>query len=79
MRIELNSDAVDDLLKSHEVQEELERRARRIADHAGAGMEVEVSIGATRARATVRTGTYEAMAAEARDRALTSALDAGRG
>lgn len=79
MRIELNSDAIDDLLKSDEVQEELERRARLIADHAGPGMEVEVSVGATRARATVRTGTAEARLAEARDRRLTFALDAGRG
>ncbi len=79
MRIELNSDAIDALLKSDEVQAELERRARLIADVAGPGMEAEVTVGATRARATVRTGTPEAMLAEARERRLTYALDAGRG
>jgi hypothetical protein len=79
VKIELNSDAIDELLKSDEVQDELERRARLIAEHAGPGMEVEVTVGATRARASVRTGTVEAKLAEARDRALTTALDAGRG
>jgi len=79
VRIELNSDAIDELLKSDEVQEELERRGRLIAEAAGPGMEVEVTVGATRARASVRTGTPEAKLAEARDRALTGALDAGRG
>lgn len=78
MRIDLNGPAIDELLKSQEVQDDLERRGRAIAEQAGQGMEVEVTVGATRARASIRTGTTEARIAEATDRTLTSALDAGR-
>lgn len=66
------------LLRSPEVRADLEARARRIAAAAGPGMEVDVEVGAKRARASVRTATYEAMRAEATDRALSRALDAGR-
>lgn len=79
MKIDLHSEVIDALLKSEEVQQDLERRARAIADQAGPGMEVEVSVGATRARASVTTATPEAKLAEAKDRKLTAALDAGRG
>lgn len=78
IRIVMNSAGVDALLKSSEVQDDLERRARAIADAAGEGMEVDVRVGQTRARASVRTATYEAMLAEAQDKVLTRALDAGR-
>lgn len=77
-RIELDRGAVRALLQSGEVVAELGRRASAIAAAAGPGMEAEVRVGATRARATVRTATIEAELAEAIDRALTRALDAGR-
>lgn len=78
MRIELNRAGVAALLKSPEVAADLEQRAERIARAAGDGMEANGAIGATRARAEVVTATTEARLAEARDRVLTRAIDAGR-
>lgn len=81
-RVELNHDAVAQLLRGEgefaAVIEDLNVRGERIAEQAGDGVEVEADVGATRARVTVRTGTFEAMAAEANDGSLSSALDAGR-
>lgn len=79
IRIEISSAGIQALLKSPEVQADLEGRARRIAAAAGDGMEVSSRIGKTRARASVITATRKARKAEAVDRALTSAIDAGRG
>lgn len=76
--IKLNQAAIAQLLRSPEVLEELTRRAIRIAVAAGPGMEVDEELGPHRARASVRTATFEAMRAEAKGRALTKALDAGR-
>lgn len=78
VRIELNRQAVRDLLRSPEVAADLKRRADAIAKAAGEGMESDIEIGPNRARASVRTATFEAVRAEARKRALTRALDAGR-
>lgn len=78
-RIEVNSAGIRSILQSSEVQEFLRAKAERIAAAAGDGMEVSSTIGATRARASVTTATRAAMLAEANDRALTSAIDAGRG
>lgn len=77
-RIELDHEAVGKLLKSPEMVAELRKRAERIAAAAGDGFEVETSVSRTRAHALVRTATFKARHAEARDRALTRALDAGR-
>jgi hypothetical protein len=60
------------------VASDLDRRARAIAAAAGDGMEADSGTGPNRARASVRTVTREAMEAEATDRALTRAVDAGR-
>lgn len=79
IRVEVNSAGVQAVLKSDEVQALLKERADRIAAAAGEGMEVSVRVGKTRARASVITATRKARLAEANDRALTSALDAGRG
>lgn len=80
VRIEINGDALRALLKGPEVQADLRDRADRIAAAAGGApdYDVDVRVGATRARASVRTATFEAMRAEATDRTLTQALDAGR-
>ena len=77
-RVVINSAAARALLQSDEVAADLERRARNIAAAAGDGMEVSIEIGPERARAAVITGTAEAKLAEATDRTLSSALDAGR-
>lgn len=78
VRIEVHGDAVEELLRSPEVAADLKRRADAIAAAAGPGHEVTVQIGRNRARASVRTETWEAKYAEAVDRTLLRAIDAGR-
>lgn len=78
MRVKLNRTGVRQLLQSPEIQGDLTRRARAIATAAGPGFEVISGPGATRARAMVVTDTFDAMLAEARDRALSRSIDAGR-
>ena len=77
--LEINRAAVRALLQSPEMQDEVYRRARRIADEAGPGFEADVQVGRTRARAMVKSTDFQSMRAEATDRALTRAIDAGRG
>lgn len=76
--IVVNHDAIGELLKSPEIQADLLARGNRIAGAAGDGIEVEPTIGRNRARVTVRTATTDARIAEATDRTLTRAIDAGR-
>jgi tRNA A37 threonylcarbamoyltransferase TsaD len=78
IRVEINRAGVEALLKSKEVQDDLLRRAEAIASAAGPGMEASVRVGKTRARASVRTADLEAILEEARHKALTNAIDAGR-
>ncbi|MFA5712299.1 hypothetical protein [Mycolicibacterium sp.] len=78
-RIVLNRKGMRQLLRSPEVLADLERRAERIAARAGDGMEPSAMVGKNRARASVITATSEARKAEATRRALTRAIDAGRG
>lgn len=78
-QIRENGPGVERLLKSRGVQDELLRRAEAIAAAAGEGMEATVEIGENRAHASVITGNFAAIVAEARHRALTRAIDAGRG
>jgi hypothetical protein len=79
VRIKLNSAEVAALLRSDAVGRDLEERARRIANAAGPGMEVSRRVGRKRQRVSIITATAEARRAEAERRALTQALDAGRG
>lgn len=79
VRIELNHASIAKLLKSAEVQQDLRRRGEAIAHAAGDGVEVDATVGRTRARVTVRTATPDARRREATSRALTKAIDAGRG
>jgi len=78
-RIVLNRKGMRQLLRSPEVLADLERRAERIAARAGDGMEPSAMVGKNRARASVITATHSARRAEATSRALTRAIDAGRG
>lgn len=91
-KIVLKSAGVRALLTGPEVRRMLEAKAQAIADAAGDGYEVEryggfgsagvisSTVGATRARATVRTATVEAMYREAgSDSRLLRSLSAGRG
>ena len=78
-RIKVNPQTVDWYLKGGGgVAADLQSRARRIAAAAGEGMEVDYAVGARRARASVRTASVPARRAEAKNRALSRALDAGR-
>lgn len=78
-RVEINSAGIQALLKSGEVEALLLAKAQRIAAAAGAGVEAGSRIGKTRARASVITATRAARKAEAENRSLTKAIDAGRG
>ena len=78
-RFKLNRKGIRDLLRSPAVEAELRRRAERIAAQAGPGMRVDGGVGPNRARAAVITDTIEARLAERRSKALTRAINAGRG
>jgi hypothetical protein len=81
VKIELISAGVRQLLQGPEIQADLARRAGAIAAAAGAsGGEFghDVRVGHSRARAMVWTEDFAAMEAEAKNRALTRAVDAGR-
>lgn len=83
--IKLNQAGVREILKSPGVQADLERRAKAIAAQANSeitdpqGFVVDVDQGPNRVRVVVVTATPEAMNAEASNRTLTRAFDAGRG
>lgn len=76
--VKINKDVARSLLRSTEVQGDLQERADRIAASAGPGFVAEVEVGANRARGVVYTSDIDSMIAEAQDRSLTRALDAGR-
>lgn len=77
-KFERNSAEIEKLLRSPAVMAECKRRADNIARAAGPGFRTAAEQGTGRARAVVWAGTYEARKAEANDRALTRAIDAGR-
>lgn len=77
-KLKLNPKGVEALLKSQGVQADLRRRTEAIAAAAGDGMEPVVEVGRNRARGVVITATYEARRRQAKDRALTRAIDSGR-
>lgn len=77
-RLEIHNEGFAEVRKS--LQGELHAMGERIAAAAGGAPDFEVidSPGRDRARVVVVTATPEGMLAEATDRALTRALDAGR-
>lgn len=77
IRLEINAGNIGKLLRGSEVQTDLMARGNAIASAAGPGHSVDMTF-TDRAAVFIRTDTPEAMVAEARDRTLTSALDAGR-
>jgi hypothetical protein len=79
-KVEINDAGAIALLKSTAVRADLEARARRIAESAGAGsFEVTSHDTPTRVRVSVVTADYDARKSEAEDRSLLRALEAGRG
>ena len=79
IRIDMNSAGIQELLKSGPVRALLKVKADRIAAAAGPGMLASSRVGKTRARASVITDSFAAKRAEATNRSLTRAVDAGRG
>jgi len=86
IRVQINSDTIRKVLQSREMQAEVKRRAEAIADAAGGEPDfearVEVVGGSSklgRAMGYVAAATPAGREAEARDRTLTRAIDAGRG
>ena len=79
VRVRMNPKGARAILRSPEVLAELRRRADRVATVAGDGMEADGGVGPRRARASGRTATIQARRREAKSKALTRALDAGRG
>ena len=79
VRIVFHNAGFVELLNCPEVLADLDRRARAIAEAAGDGMTATpAERGRRRAHASVWTETFPARIAEAQDRALTRAIDAGR-
>lgn len=79
IRLDMNHAGMVAAMQSAGVQNDLMVRARRIAAAAGHGHMVTGRTGRTRARVSVITATEGARRREATDRALTRALNAGRG
>lgn len=77
-RVVLRSAGFRALLLGPEVQGDLHRRGEAIAAAAGPGHVVRDQPSANRARVAVFTQTNTAKRAEAEDRNLTRAMDAGR-
>jgi len=78
VKVKMQSAGAKSVLLSDSVRDDLKLRADRIAAAAGPGFVAEVRWGKGRALASVTATTPDAMRAEANDRVLTKALDAGR-
>jgi hypothetical protein len=77
--VRLNTRGVNQIMKSAGVQAELDRRAKLIADAAGPGFTSVSNPHRWVARAFAQTASLYGMRAEAKDRRLSRALEAGRG
>ena len=77
--IKLNHQELDALLKSPEVQKELEKRVSRAARAAGPGFESKVSVGRTRALAMVWAESRVAARRNAKHHTLMRVQDQMRG
>ena len=80
-RIKFHYDQFALLRSSPAIQAEVDARAQAIADAAGGGEDFKAipSPSKSRARSVVVTASMQAKIAEANDRALSMALEAGRG
>ena len=78
MTVKLSLKGIRELKYSPPVKAEVIRRAKRIAEAAGPGFVAVLGKSRVGARALVWTTDDESRKAEARDKVLTRALDAGR-
>lgn len=74
----INSKGAQDVLKSAGVAREVRARLERMQAAAGPGHRIRVAVGRTRVRGTITTETRAAKRAEAQNKNLTRAIDAGR-
>lgn len=79
LRVKINTKGASEVLSSAGVAADLAARGQRIAAAAGSGFEVRQTRNRDRAVVFVTAATPEARKAEASKRALTRAVDAGRG
>jgi hypothetical protein len=81
IRIKMNRAGARELLsiRNDELRKNMRERGEAIAAAAGEGVTVCVFQGRDRVRVHVGTESIEAKRAEAEDRTLSAALDAGRG
>lgn len=77
-RVKLHNKGFDELRKDSNLVADINARAQRIANAAGAGYEVSPRTGKKRHRASVITESYEAAKDNAENNTLLRALDAGR-
>lgn len=78
VRVKINHGVAREILRAGWVLDDVKERVERIAEVAGPGMEPHAEVGHHRVVGAVVTATPEAIERQARDRALTRALDAGR-
>ena len=81
LTVVLKPKGVRDLLKSPEVAADLKARAERVqakAEQSAPGFRVTTGQGPNRARARIYAAKHTARVAEAEDRALTRAVQAGK-
>lgn len=77
-QIQWNPTEFNKLARTAELEQALLRIGGNIAQAAGPGVKASSRQGRDRVRVTVRTTTFAAAKAEAEDRTLTRAVDAGR-
>ena len=78
IKITLNSNGIEAVLKSEAMKDALGKKAAAIAAAAGDGYVSEATIGRTRALAMAWADTDAANVAERDDLTLTRSIDAGR-
>lgn len=79
VKLEFNRAGFNAVRHDPAIVADIRRRAEAIAAQAGDGFEVIETDNASRAGALVVATTYAARKAEATDKVLTKAIDAGRG
>lgn len=78
VKVQPNSAGAIALLRGSEVKADIFGRGKRVRDAAGDGFEMKAAFGPDRAGVMVYADTDDARLAEAENRALTRALNAGR-
>jgi hypothetical protein len=78
VRVQLNKAGVRQLARSEGMQKVVDHFAHKIRDGAGEGFVVNSRTGKNRARAVVIAASWDANAAERKNRVLTRAVQAAR-